>query len=164
MAEAIWQISPASLKQRNLRFLIVDLDNTLVDWGREELRPEVVAWARRCRQSGIALCICTNARRSRRIGRVAGRLGACYLAAAGKPFAKAWKRALFLLQASPKETGVIGDQVFTDIWGANRVGLTSILVRPLCRRDFFATKIPRLLEKRLLRRWREKGKDFLPGW
>jgi uncharacterized protein len=161
MVEAIWQIRPENLLRQNLRYLIVDLDNTLVDWSREELRPEVLAWARDCRQAGILLCICTNARRGKRIGRVAGRLGACYLAAAGKPFAKAWGRALHLLRAGPEETAMIGDQVFTDIWGANRFGLRSILVRPLSRRDFFATKLPRLIEKRLLNRWRETGKDFL---
>jgi HAD superfamily phosphatase (TIGR01668 family) len=161
MVEAIWQIRPDNLLRQNLRYLIIDLDNTLVDWGREELRPEVLAWARDCRQAGISLCICTNARRGKRIGRVAGRLGACYLAAAGKPFAKAWRQALALLRADPEETAMIGDQIFTDIWGANCFGLRSVLVRPLSRRDFFATKLPRLLEKRLLNRWREAGKDFL---
>jgi len=164
MVETIWHITPERLQQEHLRCLIVDLDNTLVDWSREELRPEVAAWAKHCRQAGITLCICTNARRGKRIGRVAGRLGACYLAAAGKPFAKAWRRALDLLRAAPEETAVIGDQVFTDIWGANRFGLKSILVRPLSGRDFFATKIPRRVEKRLLRDWRKKGKVFRPEY
>jgi len=164
MVDTIWQIPPESLLRQNLRFLIVDLDNTLVDWGREELRPEVTAWAKSCRQAGITLCICTNARRGKRIGRVAGRLGTCYLAAAGKPFAKAWRRALNLLRAAPEETAMIGDQIFTDIWGANRCGLRSILVRPLSPRDFFATKLPRLIEKRLLEGWRKKGKVFRPDY
>lgn len=160
MVENVWSISPPRLRQQGIRALLLDLDNTLVDWNQEELRPEVLAWARQCREAGLSLCICTNARRKPRVRRIAGKIGACWLSAAGKPLPRAWRRALWLLRCRPQEAAVIGDQIFTDIWGANRLGLMTILVRPLCDRDFFATKLPRLLEKRLFGRWQTKGKVF----
>lgn len=160
MVEAVWNIPPQRLWQQGIRALILDLDNTLVDWNQEYLRPEVEAWAQACRRAGISLCLCTNARRSSRVGRIASKIGASYLLRAGKPFAKAWRRALWLLRSRPEEAAVIGDQVFTDIWGANRMGLFTILVRPLSKRDFFATRLPRRLERRLLRRWQARGKAF----
>jgi HAD superfamily phosphatase (TIGR01668 family) len=160
MVEAIWAISPENLVQTGVRALLLDLDNTLVDWNEEGVRAEVLEWTHRCRRAGLALCICTNARRSPRVRQAAAKLGACYLCRAGKPFARAWKRALFLLRAEAGEVAVIGDQVFTDIWGANRLGMKSILVKPLSPRDFFATKIPRLLEKKLLTAWRTQGRSF----
>jgi len=160
MVEAVWNISPERLWQQGLRALIVDLDNTLVDWNQEFLRPAVSEWARACRQRGLSLCVCTNSRSNPRVKRIAAKLAACYLAAAGKPWPAAWRRALSLLRCPPRQAAVVGDQVFTDIWGANRLGMMSILVRPLSGRDFFATRIPRLLEKHLLLRWQARGKGF----
>jgi uncharacterized protein len=160
MVEAIWMIDPHKLWQQGIRALLLDLDNTLVDWRQEYLRPEVSAWARVCRSLGIALCICTNARRTRRVVPVAARLGACYVVAAGKPGINACRHALELVHATAAQTAMIGDQVFTDIWGANRAGLISILVKPLCPRDFPATKITRFFERRVLQSWRAQGRDF----
>ncbi len=162
MVEAVWNISPQTLWQQGIRSLILDLDNTLVDWNQEHLRPEVEAWTRECRKVGLSLCICTNAQRKDRIRRIASSIGACYLARAGKPVAKAWRRALWLLRCRPEQAAVVGDQVFTDIWGANRFGIMTILVKPLSDRDFFATKVPRLFEKRLLASWQAKGRSFQP--
>lgn len=163
MVEAVWKIHPQRLWQQGYRALILDLDNTIVDWNQEALRPEVLAWAQACRKLGFSLCICTNARRRPRVARIAARLGACYVITAGKPWPKACRRALNLLRCSPKQAVMIGDQVFTDIWGANWLGVTTILVRPLCGRDFPATKITRFFERRVLRRLAEMGKSFQEG-
>jgi HAD superfamily phosphatase (TIGR01668 family) len=160
MIEAVWKISPQRLRQEGIRALILDLDNTLVDWNEEHLRPEVTAWALDCRKAGLSLCVCTNARCKPRVRNIASEIGACYLSGAGKPAAKAWRRALWLLHCRTEQAVVVGDQVFTDVWGANRLGMKTILVRPLSTRDFFATKIPRLFERRLLSRWRAEGKVF----
>jgi hypothetical protein len=160
MVEAVWNISPQRLWERGLRALIFDLDNTVVDWSREYLRPEVLAWARACRKLGLAMCICTNAGCKPRVRRIAETLGACYLAGAGKPRLGTLKRAVWLLRAAPQQAAVVGDQVFMDIWGGNRLGMMTFLVRPLSNRDFFATRALRQVEKRLLRGWRQKGKDY----
>ena len=160
MVESIWSISPERLHQLGIRALILDLDNTLVDWSQEYLRAEVLTWAQECRQAGLALCICTNARRKPRVTRIAAKLEACYLAGAGKPFRRSMRRALWLLRCEPEQAAMVGDQVFTDIWGANRAGVMSILVKPLCGRDFLPTRISRMMERRLLHRWQQAGKVF----
>ena len=152
------------MRAEGIRFLILDLDNTLVDWGQEALRREVEFWAKECGDQGISICICTNARCKPRTARIARRLRAGYLSGAGKPLAKAYRRALQLLRADVRESAVIGDQIFTDVWGANRLGLKTFLVRPLSTRDFPATKFPRVLERRLFRKWQKAGKDFTKNY
>ena len=51
---------------------------------------------------------------------------------------------------APGETAVIGDQIFTDVFGANRVGLYTVLVSPLSRKEFLWTRFVRLVERRVL--------------
>jgi uncharacterized protein len=161
MVEAVWMISPEKLRQRGIRSVLFDLDNTVVDWNQEHVRPEVLEWANQCREAGLTLCICTNAHKKPRIERIAQQLGASYVATAGKPGVRGYRAALELVGCTPQEAVMIGDQVFTDIWGANRAGLATILVRPLCTRDFPATKITRFFERRVLRRWSAAGRTFL---
>ena len=59
----------------------------------------------------------------------------------GKPFPRAFRSALSALGASVKNTLVIGDQIFTDILGGNRIGLYTILVDPIDKREFIGTKL-----------------------
>ncbi len=63
-----------------------------------------------------------------------------------------------IMEVSPQETAVIGDQIFTDVLGGNRAGLFTILVKPIDRREFMGTKISRSMEFFVLRRLRLKIK------
>jgi HAD superfamily phosphatase (TIGR01668 family) len=69
-----------------------------------------------------------------------------FISRAVKPRRSAFLRAVSLLSVKPHEAVVIGDQIFTDIMGGNRAGLFTILVEPIARREFFGTKISRLME------------------
>lgn len=152
MVDAIWSVALEGLRARGIRGVIVDLDNTLVAWNRYQVPREVVDWARRAGEQGIQLCICSNTRQIERVQEVADRIGAIYVALAGKPTSRGFRRAMRMMGTSPRTTALIGDQIFTDIMGGNRLGLTTILVKPLSRRDFLATKFSRLLEWLVLKR------------
>jgi hypothetical protein len=145
-ADAVWNLAPKSLRDLGIRGLIVDLDNTLVDWNGSELRAEVVCWAREARELGLQVCVTTNARRTRRVARIAERLGASWVAPAGKPFPRAYSKPMAIMGTSLNDTAVVGDQIFTDVLGGNMMGLKTFLVRPLSRHDFAATKISRVME------------------
>ena len=159
MATAIWEISPQQLRRRGIEGLILDLDNTIVDWNGNQVREEVRRWAERARQAGLRLCIASNARRKARVSAIAEEIGAMWLAPAGKPSRRGLRRAMEMLGTAPEGTALIGDQLFTDVVGGNRLGLFTILVRPLSGRDFPLTKIMRMLEWLVLRRLRAGGQE-----
>jgi HAD superfamily phosphatase (TIGR01668 family) len=157
-AKRVWDVDPDMLRARGIRGLVVDLDNTIVDWNRWEVRDQVKGWAERAGRAGIRCCITSNTRGVDRIKAVADRIGAQWLANAGKPRRGACRRAMELMGTAPRETAVIGDQIFTDVLAGNRLGLATILVGALSPVDFPGTKIARLLE-RALGRWL-----YAKGW
>ena len=154
MVEAIWDIDVERLRQRGIEGLIVDLDNTIVDWNRNHVREDVRRWLRAAQRAGLRVCIASNARSQVRVSAIAQEIGAQWLAPAGKPSRRGLRRALEMLDTRPQTTALVGDQLFTDVMGGNRAGLFTILVRPLSGRDFPPTKIMRLLEWFVLRRLR----------
>ena len=153
LAEAVWDIDLDSLWALGTRGLILDLDNTLVDWNDTSVRPEVRAWLEAARRKGMRLCVASNAVRGKRVTRVARALGLLAVTRAGKPFPIAFRRAMAELATDASSTCAIGDQVFTDMLGANWLGLKTVLVRPLSRRESPHTRLIRLVERPLRRRW-----------
>lgn len=153
MARCIWELDLDQLWEQGVRGLILDLDNTLVEWNREELRPEVRAWVEAARRRGLRLCLVSNAFRGRRVRAVAEALGIPVVVQAMKPFPRAFRKALATLGTEAGGTCAVGDQVFTDMLGANWLGLVTILLAPLAPRESPHTKAIRLLERPLRRKW-----------
>ena len=151
-------IRPAMLHARGVRGLIVDLDNTLTHWNAPGCAPEVAAWLDDLRQSGIAVCIVSN-NGAERVRAFCASLSepVPWIAQARKPRRSAYRRAMALLGLSYPAVAVVGDQVFTDVFGGNRAGLLTILVSPLGRREFAATRLVRIVEGLWLRRLRAGG-------
>jgi len=153
MARCIWEIDLGWLWEQGVRGLALDLDNTLVEWNREELRPEVRAWVAEAQRRGMRLCLVSNAFRGRRVRAVAEALHMPVVVQAMKPFPRAFRRALAALGTEAGSTCAIGDQVFTDMLGANWMGLVTVLLTPLAPRESPHTRLIRLLEAPLRRRW-----------
>ena len=74
-----------------------------------------------------------------------------------KPFKKKYKRILEIYHFKDTEVACVGDQLLTDIFGANRLGFTSILVNPISKIDHLPTKINRFLENRIYHSLKRKG-------
>ncbi len=158
-AGAVWEVDLAALAGEGVRGLILDLDNTLVNWNSLVVRPEVTAWLAEAKRLGIAACISSNAHSPRRVRRLAEQLGVLCVTHAGKPRASAFRRPMELMGTSPADTVVIGDQLFTDVLGGNRAGLRTVLVRPLGWLEFPGTMLTRLVERLVLALLaREQGK------
>ena len=153
LAEAIWTVDLQWLSSQGIRGLILDLDNTLVDWNATWVRPQVHTWLEAARRREMRLCLASNALGAARVARLARELKLLLVARAGKPFPVAFRRAMAALGTDPATTCAIGDQVFTDMLGANWLGLMTILVQPLSRRESPHTRLIRLLERPLRRRW-----------
>jgi HAD superfamily phosphatase (TIGR01668 family) len=143
------------LLARGIRGVALDLDNTITAWNGSEIPVPIGAWLRAAREAGLRLCIVSNTSRPARVERIAGAIGADWVARAAKPSRRAFREAMRRMGTKPEQTAAVGDQIFTDIWGANRAGLYTILVEPLTGRDFLMTKLSRLGERLLLARWRD---------
>jgi HAD superfamily phosphatase (TIGR01668 family) len=76
-----------------------------------------------------------------------------------KPCLGAFKRALILMKTKPEETAVVGDQIFTDIYGGNRLNMLTILVKPLHKKEFFFVKLKRWPEKHVLEKYDKYKKN-----
>lgn len=154
---SVSDIQPESLKQQGIQAVLLDLDNTLVPWQKVDVPETVRQWIEAMKSAGLRLCLVSNTRRRRRLETLAKELGVAYVPKAFKPRRYGLRQALEQLQATPQQAVMIGDQIFTDVWGGNRMGMRTILVLPMARREFIGTKVSRLLERILLWAYRRAG-------
>ena len=145
------------LYKRGITALILDLDNTLLAWETDEIPAEVSGWVRRAQSLGFKVCIASNGTKSR-VRKIAGELGVPAIPKAVKPRKKPFRRAMEILGSTPAETAVIGDQVFTDVLGGNRLDLYTILINPVSETELKTTRIVRRVENRVLSRLHKKGR------
>lgn len=139
------------LKAMQINAFILDLDNTVTEWNSNFIRTEIKDWFKKIEREGFKACILSN-NGEQRVLEVAKSLNIPYIYKAQKPRRVGFSRALSLLGTRPYETAVIGDQIFTDVWGGNRAGLFTVLVVPINSREFAGTKISRAFERLVLRR------------
>jgi hypothetical protein len=90
-----------------------------------------MSWAQMMRQRGIELFIVSNSKRPQRVESFARQLGIEYIKAAGKPSVRGINQAMERRSKTPEQSALCGDQIFTDVLGANRAGVTSIVVHPI---------------------------------
>ena len=118
------------IHEHNIKCLIFDMDNTLVNFNYEATN-DLKKWLKAVKNSGIKCYILSNSRRGHKVKKVAAMLDLDYILNAKKPkldgFFELQKKVNF-----PKENlAIIGDQIFTDILGGNRFGIITILVKPI---------------------------------
>ena len=127
----VTDISAAFLTRLGIKFLMLDLDNTLTPYREKQMPEEISRWAAALRDGGITLYIVSNSKRPGRVEQFAGELGISYIKSAYKPLPRGVTRAMRNAGYSRGESALIGDQVYTDAIAANLAGARSILVRPL---------------------------------
>jgi HAD superfamily phosphatase (TIGR01668 family) len=149
VVSTVTAVTPDFLRARGVHAVMVDLDDTLLASGSEVLDPSFRAWLSTLQDAGIPVVILSNGERSR-VARWAEELRIGGLALIGKPFRRAFRKGLEHLGSPPQQTSMVGDQLFTDILGANRAGMVSVLVRPLSPGGLPHTRLLRRLEQRLL--------------
>lgn len=155
---SILDIDLEGLAGKGYRALILDLDNTLTAWHCLQIPVEVREWLKKAQTSGFRLCLVSNALENR-VEETMGRLGLDFpfVAQAAKPTRGGYERALLVLGTTPAQTASVGDQLFTDILGGNRMGLYTILVQPRAKKELITTRMIRVLEWFALRAMRRRG-------
>lgn len=146
------EITIEFLQRNKIKALILDIDNTLIDYNHV-MTESVEKWARDLKGQGVKLYIVSNTSKKKKVKKVAGKLDIPYVFFAKKPLKIGFKKAQKYLKENSENIAVVGDQIFTDVIGANRMHLFSILVKPIAEKDIFITKIKRPLENFVIKKY-----------
>lgn len=135
-------ISPDFLRAHSIRLLLMDFDNTMLPYTTNEPSPELLQWMEEVQSAGIRLCIVSNSKRPR-VPDFSKTYGIPCVIRAGKPGCRGIRRAME--QMGVREAALVGDQIYTDVLGANRAGIPSIIVRSIHNHTIWL-KLRHLLE------------------
>lgn len=137
-----------ALYKKGMRGVIFDIDNTLVPHG-DPADERAIALFARLKKIGYRVLLLSN-NKEPRVKLFGDRVGAEYIFKAGKPGKEGYQRAMQRLGTTPKSTMFVGDQLFTDVWGAKRMGITTYLVKPIHPKEEIQIVLKRCLEKIVL--------------
>lgn len=143
----LWEIELDKLVAAGKRLVLIDIDNTLLPWRSEDFPPESLDWLERGRELGLNFCILSNTRNVERLQRLSERMGVPYMQGKFKPSRMMYRAALERFGVRPEEAVMVGDQLFTDVLGANRAGIEAIWVKPMTSREFVGTRVNRIAER-----------------
>lgn len=152
----IYSLDIEYIKKKNIKGLLIDLDNTLLPWNCSNIDRDLRDWVKKCKDQGLSLCIVSN-NRARRINECARQLQIPAVTRAIKPRKKAFLKGLNILGIKINQAAVVGDQIFIDIFGAKRMGMFAILVKPVSDREFIWTRLMRRFEGMILKLMLKKG-------
>ena len=153
---SIFELDTAELRRLGIEGIIADMDNTLVPWNDRTVYPRLANWLDGLKKEGFRICIVSN-NSADRGGQLARDLDIPAFWYAVKPRRRAFRKALIELNLPASAVAVLGDQIFTDVLGGNRMGLYTILVTPISDKEFIWTKLMRQFERLILRHLQRKN-------
>lgn len=145
-------VTPEALSAAGVLALVLDIDNTLAPYEQAEPDEAVRSWLDGMHAAGIRVGFLSN-NHDERVTRFNETLGLPVLFDAHKPLRKKARRMVAMLGATPATTVFLGDQIFTDVWTAHRVGARGFLVPPIKDKKDPLTRLKRRFEKGILRRY-----------
>lgn len=151
--DKVEQITIEYLQKNKIKALILDVDNTLIDYHRN-LSQNVVKWTEQLKKNGIKLYILSNTNHKEKVEEVSKTLQIPYRNLAKKPFKAGFLKVQKELEEESKNIAVVGDQIFTDILGGNRCQMFTILVEPITKKDFWYTAWKRPIENKIKNRYK----------
>lgn len=156
--DKVEQITIEFLQKNKIKALILDVDNTLIDYNRK-MEESIIDWAKKMKGQGIKLYILSNTNHKEKVEEVANRLEIPYQNLAKKPLKMGFLKVQKELAEKPENIGVVGDQIFTDVIGGNRCNMFTILVEPIDKKDFWYTAWKRPLENKIKENYKQKTKE-----
>jgi HAD superfamily phosphatase (TIGR01668 family) len=159
--KSIYAIDYKKLKLRGIKCIIFDVDNTLAPITTMKPSRKVKDLVERLKDLGFRVVLMSNASK-KRLTPFKDILEVDCSASSKKPFPWKFNRIMKKYNYKVDEVAIIGDQLVTDVFGGNRVGITTILVNPIGSRDRFFTRITRIIERIVIRKAMKK-KLFAKG-
>ncbi len=161
-APSAYEINYKELYERGYKGIIFDIDNTLVPHGAPADGGAVGLFAG-LQMLGFRTVLLSNNKESR-VQPFADRVGSKYIYRAGKPGQAGYKKAMELMGTSPESTLFVGDQLFTDVWGAKKAGIVTYLVKPIYPKEEIQIVLKRRLERIVLFFYHRKPhREPMPG-
>ena len=152
--DSTYTIDFKKLYKDGYRGILFDIDNTLVPHGAPADK-RAVALFKKLREIGFQTCLISN-NKEPRVKSFCDKVGSTYVFKAGKPLPGGYEEGIRRMKTTKENTLFIGDQIFTDILGANLAGMPSFLVEPFQMEPFLRFRLKRFLEKGILKRYRKK--------
>ena len=149
-------ITPEFLAEQGIRFLLIDIDNTLAPYEEPLPNERIKAWFLALAEADIRAVLVSN-NKEPRVTLFNSELGLPAFADCHKPSTKMLRRIVKQFGAAIEETSALGDQIFTDVWGAKTIGARAILVPPIRDKKTLFFRAKRLLEKPFLRMYRKRN-------
>lgn len=151
--DSVLEITPEFCNKNGIKGLILDIDNTLIDIDKKMIEG-AEKWHKQVVDSGIKTIIVSNTSKKEKAERVANILGIEFINFAQKPAKGGYLKAKDKMGLKCEEIASVGDQIFTDVIGANRCKMKSILVKPVDpARDLWYTKWKRPLEAFIIKKY-----------
>ncbi|MDF2613648.1 MAG: YqeG family IIIA-type phosphatase [Clostridia bacterium] len=147
--KSIYEIKIENLKEQGIRGIIFDIDNTLVPYDEAEPNEKIINFFQQLRNAGFKITLVSNNTEDR-VVKFNEKLKVFAIHKSKKPLTKSFKKALRLMDCKKEEAVIVGDQIFTDVYGGNQAGIKTILVVPVSDKDEWITKIKRGLEKKVI--------------
>lgn len=126
----VTELSPALLQSSGIQLLMLDFDNTIVPYTTDVPSEEMLCWLREIQSSQMLLCVVSNSKKDR-VPQFCRQYGIDCLTHAQKPFGGGIRTCLRRYGLPPEACALAGDQIFTDVLGANCAGVRSVLVTPI---------------------------------
>lgn len=140
--------------KQGIRGIISDIDNTLVPHGFPA-DEHIIKMFEKIHNLGMDTCLISNNQKLR-VKPFAEEVHSKYIYDAHKPSRKNYLKAMEMMGTDKASTLFLGDQIFTDVWGANRVGIHSIMLEKIHPKEEIQIVLKRIPEKFILWRWKKK--------
>ena len=137
-------LSPAFLQQRGITLLLMDFDNTMLPYTTNVPTQELLDWLEGMKAAGITLCIVSNSHKAR-VPAFSDAYDVSCVIRAAKPGTRGIREAIERFGAKQSETALVGDQIYTDVLGAKRAGVTALIVKSIHNHTIWL-KLRHLLE------------------
>ena len=154
--DSTYSIDFAELAKKGYRGVLFDIDNTLVPHGAPA-DERVKALFARLKAIGFRCCLISNNQKPR-VEMFNKDIQVDYVYNAHKPSTRNYLRAMEIMGTDRRSSVFIGDQLFTDVWGAKRVGIHNILVHPINPKEEIQIVLKRYLEKIVLHFYKKSKK------
>jgi len=152
IADSAYAIDYESLYKEGYRGIIFDIDNTLVEHGADA-SPRAIQLMARLKSIGFQICLISN-NKEERVKRFNKEINVKYIYKANKPARSSFIKATRIMGTRIDNTVFVGDQLFTDIFGANRIGMMSYFVKPIGPKEEIQIVFKRKLERIVLKFYR----------
>ena len=136
MTDSLTDLTPELLREKNVRLLMLDFDNTIVPYTTDVPTQDMERWLSRMNASEIQICVVSNSHKDR-VPAFCQARGIDCITHAKKPFSKGIRECLGKYGIPASQAALVGDQIYTDTLGANCAGVTSILIKAIHNHTFW---------------------------